>query len=990
MVFEGALDSIGHYAFGNCSRLESVSFGGPVQSIGDSAFYGCTRLDGVSLPEGSSTIGSYAFYGCSSLKTLDLPESVGYIESYGFYDSGVTEITLKDYDIRFGDHPFSWPTCVYCALESDTAHRLSDAHTIFMPNQLDQDHQSLQDTAVRYIRNANDGTETLRFCYYVGSDSFITLYDKIESLEPVSSEHEYGMFQQENAYGHTGGARILAAPGSETARMISEGGYGFAPDTASDFDYIYQNDKLYVYFSFCARKLAEGTYTGETRVKNGVTIAAFTALPGGAEGILAYAFGIGNSEYTDPFYHLHDSNYEPGEEEAFYNSSWIEPADTLLICAPGSDLARAAGEAKYVCVHPDNLDLRMLSSADGTTCRMLKYLTGDEDLTVPEGITAMESNCFVENYNLYYVPNNTELKSVRLPSTLEKHDYNSVGNAPFYRCMNLQNVFVSEGVTELGNYQLLAGQFNDIYDMCQISQSIHYWLPASLTAINNNAIRNLYKYEYDDEYGMEYEVLATFIHAPIDSYAARWASAKFGKFTAIPDDSWDYKWQEEKLYLAGYHGESAVITELPESIEGVLPDADLGNARFVAEDVDSDFAHRVSAFYTSADSEFRLGWDGDRLTLRKYVGSATRVEITAGIQKIGKYAVSSQSNLIAVTLPEGLKEIDDYGFDSCSNLTQINFPEGLERIGDYAFRWSNNYLSDPQPLPFNKEYAITLPDSLTSLGRDAFSNTVSNLFLPDNMTELEPRGEWNLLYVTIGSPTSRLIGENTEMYSREDGNCYVCLDGKWYMTNFSQSSGLPVSMDELAVGLCQYNARLVFGYASDGNLKLPDHCTELIRVGNNNELAFIQYCSMTTLSLPEGIVSIPAYFARNNANLTNLVLPESIQSIDPNAFDNSLTTVFGHGGSYAETWAADKNLLFIDMDDPDSLAENVVIEKAVSKLYVGDVVDVRTLVRVMPEIGDPLPLAAESKNESLLSVDGTTLTVKKPGTVTLYMWVEGH
>jgi hypothetical protein len=55
-----------------------------VKKIGDGAFKGCVALTGVTIPEGVKEIGGYAFYGCKNLKTLTVPRSVKKIGKYAF------------------------------------------------------------------------------------------------------------------------------------------------------------------------------------------------------------------------------------------------------------------------------------------------------------------------------------------------------------------------------------------------------------------------------------------------------------------------------------------------------------------------------------------------------------------------------------------------------------------------------------------------------------------------------------------------------------------------------------------------------------------------------------------------------------------------------------------------------------------------------------------------------------------------------------------
>ena len=131
ITFDGAVTTIGGYAFSGCSSLTSitipdsvtkignaafyfcssltnVTIGNSVTSIGEEAFYNCSSLTSVTIPDSVTTIAGYAFYGCSSLTSITIPDSVTEIGELAFHDcSSLTSITIPDSVTTIGHYAFA-------------------------------------------------------------------------------------------------------------------------------------------------------------------------------------------------------------------------------------------------------------------------------------------------------------------------------------------------------------------------------------------------------------------------------------------------------------------------------------------------------------------------------------------------------------------------------------------------------------------------------------------------------------------------------------------------------------------------------------------------------------------------------------------------------------------------------------------------------------------------------------------------------------------
>ena len=68
LLYLGAsVESIGYYAFLDCSSLTEIVLGSSVQTIGEYAFSRCTALQSITIGENVSEIGAWAFTYCNNL-----------------------------------------------------------------------------------------------------------------------------------------------------------------------------------------------------------------------------------------------------------------------------------------------------------------------------------------------------------------------------------------------------------------------------------------------------------------------------------------------------------------------------------------------------------------------------------------------------------------------------------------------------------------------------------------------------------------------------------------------------------------------------------------------------------------------------------------------------------------------------------------------------------------------------------------------------------
>ena len=353
-------------------------------------------------------------------------------------------------------------------------------------------------------------------------------------------------------------------------------------------------------------------------------------------------------------------------------------------------------------------------------------------------------------------------------------------------------------------------------------------------------------------------------------------------------------------------------------------------------------------------------------------GSLVSIEIPDSVTSIGWFAFRNCSALSSLNLGNGVTSIDNLAFAGCDNLTSITIPDGVKSIGSTAFpnsltsiqtsEGNENYVSIDGVL-FNKdktelirypaakpENTYTIPDSVTSIGYNAFSGCASltSIVIPDSVTSIgnfafndcsslasieipdgvtsignfafsgaaycddENNQEDGVVY--IGKYLLRAITDISGAYEIKDGTKLIA-DGAFEWCLDLTSVAIPDSVTSIGDGAFWTCRNLT-------SIEIPDSVTSI------GDYAFDDCSGLARVSIGNGVTSLGEGTFSGCTSLKSIAIPSSVTSIGKDAFYKpALKRIYGSAGSYSQTYAKENGYRFLDIEkhDPDKYDTEVTI-----------------------------------------------------------------
>lgn len=267
--------------------------------------------------------------------------------------------------------------------------------------------------------------------------------------------------------------------------------------------------------------------------------------------------------------------------------------------------------------------------------------------------------------------------------------------------------------------------------------------------------------------------------------------------------------------------------------------------------------------------------------------------IPESVTVISDYAFHGCCNVESAKLPDNLKTIGYSAFGECSKLKDIEFPSSLTTIPTCAFRNCTSFVN------------ITIPDSVKNLGLSAFENCInlSKITVPGALRNVESSAFNGCSKLSAMNISGNLSISLSSVYPE----IYLQIEQIHLMENVHG-----ISASSLAE--CSNLARITVDPENEALIVVDDDLYD-----KDQKELIICLNKSAVYHVMDGIETIHAYAFLLCPTITTVTVPDTVNSIQDNAFNSKETTLITNCNTYAARWAlthAQSMMLIHQWDDP--------------------------------------------------------------------------